>query len=108
MGNLRTRRDLPNSPGLSKEMDGHRASTGTKTPISHRVQVKEKSPLSPFFLVAIKPFLFFFFNAQYESCKLSCKVRYMGQNEDCNPGDNISDNSEKPMQRGKGERSVYM
>ena len=49
-----------------------------------------------------------FFNAQYESCKLSCKVRYLGQNEDCNPGDSISDNSEKLIQRGNGERSVYM
>ena len=33
---------------------------------------------------------------------------YLGWNEDCRPGDNTSDSSEKLLQRGSGERSVYM
>ena len=33
---------------------------------------------------------------------------YMGWNEDYSPGDSISDRSEKLLQRGMGERSMYM
>ena len=33
---------------------------------------------------------------------------YLGPNEDCSPGDSISDSSEKRLQRGSGGRSVYM
>ena len=32
---------------------------------------------------------------------------YLGQNEDCSPEDSTSDSSERPLQRGTGQRSVY-
>ena len=33
---------------------------------------------------------------------------YLGQNEDCSLGDSISDSSEKLLQRGGGEDSIYV
>ena len=36
----------------------------------------------------------------------SCKLFYLGQNEDYNPGENTSDSSEKLPQRGRGDRTV--
>ena len=32
---------------------------------------------------------------------------YLGQNEDCSPGDSISDSSERLLQSGRGGRSIY-
>ena len=33
---------------------------------------------------------------------------YLGQNEDCSPGDSISESSEKLLQRGGGKVSMYV
>ena len=32
---------------------------------------------------------------------------YLGQNEDCSPGDSTSESSERLLQRGSGGRSIY-
>ena len=32
---------------------------------------------------------------------------YLGQNEDCSPGDSTSDSSEKLLQKGSRGRSIY-
>ena len=43
--------------------------------------------------------------AQCENCELSSTG---GQKKDCSPGVSMSESSEKLLQRGSGERSVYM
>ena len=42
--------------------------------------------------------------AQCENCELSSTG---GQKKDCSPGVSMSESSEKLLQRGSGERSVY-
>ena len=41
--------------------------------------------------------------------KLELRVQlYLGQNEDCNPGDSTLDSSEKLLRRGRGKVSIYV
>ena len=43
----------------------------------------------------------------WENVHESCKF-YLDQNEDYSPGDGISDDSEKLLQKGRGKDSMYV